>query len=520
MPRWRLDSGVSLTVLASAATARDHEEDFGCGLQGPASRRVRLAAKPLVARIRRLGKEKSLATAESLVRWLEATPRYSALCETRGRRAGRRTLRSDVLFPDVSGIKPRVLHLRGGAAGLDVPIPERDWPATAELFQALAAGATARELDVFARASAAHADMLGVLSDAGWIVPARAPIELPAGDGRALFVGHNMVLVAGAKARVLVDPWFRPRGDTDLPRYAPLQPADIGPVDAIAITHSHGDHFHVGSLLPFGRTTPILVPAVARESLLTTDLAKRLATVGFTNVIPLPWWKEHRVGDVTVQAMPFYGEQPTDGPPVYDAVWNEGNTYVVRTPSLSCAFLADSGHDVRGRMIDVARRARKKAPLDVLFTGIRGFRMHPLFFGFTTIDAFLVNVPLGDLARPQQLMNDASDALDIGAAFGARWVVPYADGGAPWYWREGMGPSYVGFPAVPGWKPAPATPADDPDSAPFPERLEEERVRRDAGPEALILRPGDAFRLRRGALERHRYDEFAWPFDEAIGRQA
>ena len=119
------------------------------------------------------------------------------------------------------------------------------------------------------------------------------------------------------------------------------------------------------------------------------------------------------------------------------------------------------------------------------------------------------------MTRPQQLMTDADAALELGSALGSRHVIPYADGGAPWYWREGMGPSYVGFPAMPGWREAPETPADDPDSDPFPERLLAARAARKSGPEALVLRPGDAVQLagKNRRADIHRYEGFAWPFE-------
>src|SRR4029077_17802433 len=107
-------------------------------------------------------------------------------------------------------------------------------------------------------------ELLGSLSQAGWLVPSRSPLALPDGAGRALFVGHNTVLVAGRTARVLIDPWIRPAGESDFPGFSPLQPAEIGPVDAIAITHSHGDHFPVGSRPAFARATPLLVTSRAQ----------------------------------------------------------------------------------------------------------------------------------------------------------------------------------------------------------------------------------------------------------------
>ena len=48
----------------------------------------------------------------------------------------------------------------------------------------------------------------------------------------------------------------------------------------------------------------------------------------------MPWWQTSRVGDAEITALPFYGEQPTDGEGVYPGLFNEGNTWLVRSPSL------------------------------------------------------------------------------------------------------------------------------------------------------------------------------------------
>ena len=109
--------------------------------------------------------------------------------------------------------------------------------------------------------------------------------------------------------------------------------------------------------------------------------------------------------------------------------------------------------------------------MDVLFCGVRGFRLAPIFFGFTTLDAFLVNVPRGALTKPQQLMAGPEEALRYGELLGARYVVPCADGGAPWYWREGMGPRYEGYPGEP--VSGASLMDENPDADPYPERLVE-----------------------------------------------
>ena len=516
MARWNFDPQVEVTVLGAAETEEDHHEDFGCGLQGPASRAVRKAGKALAERIRGMGKTAAEAEAEALVRWLEATPAYDVLCDGKKTRGGRRVLAFEVVFPDPKRLVPRVLHLRRGTHGIDTPLRAREWPAAADLVHLLARGATDAELAAIGKSTPTLRDLLSDLREGGWLMPARDPLAFPPGGSRLLFAGHNTALIASAKTRVLVDPWFRPAHPSDPPGYRPLQPADLGPVDAVAITHSHGDHFHLGSLLALGRETTILVPAISRESLFSTDLAARLRALGFHNVVPMKWWESRTIGDVEIRALPFLGEQPTGGEGIYPDLWNEGNTWLVRAPGLSAAFFADAGRDVRGDMKDVAARVEKESgAVDLLFTGIRGFRLKPVFYPFTTLDAFLVNVPLAQAGVTQQLMSDAKDALALGRAMGAASVVPYADGGAPWYWRDGMGPPYPGYPTYPGFREAPATPADDPDSDPFPERLEEEADAEgeEDSPEALVLRPGDLLRARRDGTDFHRFEPFAWPYD-------
>lgn len=506
--RLTLHRGVSLAVLASARTEAEHHEDLGCSIQGPTSRPVRRAHAPLKRVLQQLGPERALAEAQALVRWLEDSPRYAALCTGGRRRLGRRPLREEVLFPDATRHTPRVLHLRQGGLGLDVPVRRTAWPAVADAFATLAHGATRAEL----RALASDPTVGALLSDldaAGWLVPYTGALAVPSPG--ALFVGHNTVLVSGREGRVLVDPYFRPAAPEDLPDYQPVQARDLGRVDAVVITHSHGDHFHLGSLLTLPRDTRVFVPAVERESLFSTDCTLRLRQLGFTRVEPLAWGETRAVGDVTVEALPFHGEQPTDGPGPYPRLWNEGNTWRVRTEGFSAAFFADAGHDARGDMRQVCEAARRTGPVDVLFCGIRGFRLAPIFYGYTTLDAYLVNTPLDALARPQQLMADPAAALDYGTLLGARHVVPCADGGAPWYWREGMGPRYPGYPGEPV---SGASHHDEnPDADPYPERLAEVRARRGAGPRALLLRPGEAFSLgRAGAPRVLRADGFRWPF--------
>ena len=252
-----------------------------------------------------------------------------------------------------------------------------------------------------------------------------------------------------------------------------------------------------------------------RENVLSTDLAFRLGQLGFTRVLTPRWWESLRFGDIEIEVLPFLGEQATATALVYPDVRNAGNTYAIRTPQLSAAFLADTGHDPLGHMTEVAEQARTRfGPVDLLFGGMRAFSIHPVLYPFTTLDAFLLNVPLDLAGVPQQLMNDASDLLETAERFGASFAVPYADGGAPWYWREGMGPAYRGYPAYEGFREAPTHAIEDAQSDPFPERLAEVAARRYGGRgpvEALVLRPGDALQLEGGRPRIRRFPGHAWP---------
>jgi L-ascorbate metabolism protein UlaG (beta-lactamase superfamily) len=325
------------------------------------------------------------------------------------------SLSGELVFPDPTDTRPAVPDLAAwfGEWQRDAAVPASE-PAR-ELWQVL------RDLDCFG--------------------PAREPAKL---HGVATFVGHAAVLLSSARTTILVDPFLLPREEGFPSGYQPLTHGDFAP-DAILVTHSHQDHFHVDSLLRLGKDTPIFVPVVPRESALAVDMMYRLKELGFSHVRPLGWYEETRIGDFRIITLPLYGEQPTTEAVPSPATRNFGNNYVIEVEGRRYALIADAGRDHLGDVRSLAVAAVERyGPVDVLFGGYRSFSLYPIQYALTSVPQYLLFTPPSLWGARQQIMNDAHALLDTAERWRARYVVPYADGGAPWYWQLGLGPRMDG----------------------------------------------------------------------------
>lgn len=342
-------------------------------------------------------------------------------------------------------------------------------------------------------------DALGVLTDS-------AMRPLPPPDGDATFVGHATVDVG---AGVLFDPFFLPPARHHPPSYRPLRAADLTSVEAVFITHSHPDHFDPWSLLSLGTDTPIYVPAVERESLLAIDMFRRLSELGFSRVERVRAGTTLAVGDAKVHVLPFYGEQPTTAEVHHPEVRNVGVTYVVERGSRRTFLVADSGKDRDGDVRDLAASVRQRfGGIDALFGGYRAFAVYPIHYLFSSVSRYLPFVPESMWSVRQAMMNDASALIDTAERAGARTVVPYADGGAPWHWERGLGPRLDGH-----GDPNPAV--DSP-----PEDVVHAAVRRSSSREgaiaspvrAVVLRPGEALHYEADGVRVVHSASHVWPY--------
>ena len=340
-------------------------------------------------------------------------------------------LHEECLYPPSTQIRPNAVMLRASSGNQWRRVP-LEQGVTGDLARWVSEWETKAErpLSAFGRR------LWDAFREAGAFV---AMPPQPAIGGDLLFAGHASVRIGCRGSQVLFDPFLQPWSEANPPNYQPLTAGELKP-DAIFITHSHPDHYNLGSLLRFAHT-PIYVPAVERESILSIDMAARLTELGFERVHRLSCWQQVDIGVTRVTALPFTGEQPTDSSWLHPQVRNHGHVYLVESGKRRYAICADAGQDHTGDVRQLARQAcRRFGAVDVVIGGYRGWSVYPIAYLFQSISRYLLFVPRDSWKVRQHIMNDADDLLDTAEAWHATWVVPYADGGAPWYWSLGLGP--------------------------------------------------------------------------------
>ncbi|HEY2510399.1 MAG TPA: MBL fold metallo-hydrolase [Polyangiaceae bacterium] len=468
---------------------------YGSAVTGLCDELLRRTCRPLLALARDEGEEVLRANGPELLERAFSPQALGQLYERPG------VLREACLYPPAGDITPATLVIQAPEAGrASVAVP---------LGRELAADLAHWIADCCTRGAAPRSagarGLWEALESAGALTSSPPPRPRPLDD--VTFVGHAGAAVAVGGARVLVDPFLLPAAPGAHGGYRPLLASELAP-DAIAITHSHPDHFDVGSLLRFGPDVPIYVPYVARESLLAIDMERRLTELGFRRVTALRAGQSAAILGARLHALPFYGEQPTEGEVLHPEVRNEGNVYVVEGDGRRVALLADAGRDRDGDVRRLAEEQREAlGAADVVLGGHRAWRMVPVQYVASSVARYLLFVPRRSWGEPMQIMNDADDLLVSAARWGARYAVPYANGGAPWFWEHGLGPRLDGAEAV-------GDRDFDPDLAPLAIAHARRAQRGEALPDIVALHPGERLRFGAGRAVRVRSRDRLWPFPD------
>jgi Beta-lactamase superfamily domain len=191
---------------------------------------------------------------------------------------------------------------------------------------------------------------------------------------------HGCVVIRSRTTAIMLDPVA-----FGMPQALRGPVAIDGAIDAIFITHGHADHFNVASILAHVKNanTLVVVPPVPRASLLApNDMLRTLRMLGQNAAAP-SWGSSLRIGDIQVDILPFFGEQPVkegDGP-CHPDLRNWGSCYRFTTPDFTAIALIDSGVDPLGDMADVLRASREgSGSVDFVLSSLPRFHC-PFFFG-------------------------------------------------------------------------------------------------------------------------------------------
>lgn len=277
---------------------------------------------------------------------------------------------------------------------------------------------------------------------ASWLLPSTLT-ELPHGqhglwprlEGPGIYRREHASLIFRSRTTTLVtDPQGYNRAWTTNGGRFPGESAPL-PLDGVLLTHSHGDHWHLPSILRMvpSNEVPVIVPHVPRPSLLCPeDMGESLRLTG-QNASDPAWWSTVEIGDFVIDVLPFYGEQPLrERSGLAADLRNWGNCYRFTCPEYSAAILVDSGTDPLGNMVDVLERSvAERGPLDVLLSCCFSFPE-----GYNPgLPIYFLTVPMEHL-RHFYLHPTARRSMTLGIdglvsackAARCRYFLPYAHG--------------------------------------------------------------------------------------------
>ncbi len=171
---------------------------------------------------------------------------------------------------------------------------------------------------------------------------------------RIQLIGHSTVLFETGGVRLLTDPFFGTWGNPAYARVTPpaLHREEVGPVDAVLLSHNHWDHTD----RTYFRSLPASVPVIApRRSRWVTRLK------GARTVAGVRAWEALSVGGVKMTAVPALHLATTVG-------------YVIESAEGTAYFAGDTYH--RPFMREVGDRFR----LDVALLPVTTYRI-PMTMG-------------------------------------------------------------------------------------------------------------------------------------------
>jgi L-ascorbate metabolism protein UlaG (beta-lactamase superfamily) len=240
------------------------------------------------------------------------------------------------------------------------------------------------------------------------------------GEARVTWLGHAGILYEAHGKRILVDPVFYAINEPTRLRERPFDGRDVGPIDAVLITHGDNDHLNPDSLMRLPRDTPIYIPRTPEVEPYQVDMAQLLWTIACKRVIEVDPWERIELGDVTVVVAPFQGED-----------WGltlACRSYLIHGRDLTIFANADSTSSP-----EVYERLKKEFRVDLAFVGVTGaaetYAMPP---GYGYGDFYANWIPKERQNEWVELCNGPVESAKVAADLGARYAFGYAAGGPPY----------------------------------------------------------------------------------------
>jgi N-acyl-phosphatidylethanolamine-hydrolysing phospholipase D len=214
-------------------------------------------------------------------------------------------------------------------------------------------------------------------------LPSADATRTPLSKLRATWLGHACYFVEFPSGlRVLFDPVFEsrcgPHGILGPPRYTPpaCSLADLPPVDAVIISHSHYDHLSLDSVKTLAARNPQV------QFFVGLGLAKWFRSSGIERVTEMDWWQDAELtltkkeeGREAKAEEGNQGQQSTTSPDVSNPASTTPNSITARITCLPCQHASGrTGFDFDTTLW--ASWSVQSGDKSVWFAGDTGYRLH------------------------------------------------------------------------------------------------------------------------------------------------
>jgi len=226
------------------------------------------------------------------------------------------------------------------------------------------------------------------------------------------FIGHATLLIEAHGLRILTDPWLFPHDRHISHAPYPITFEDLPPIDLICISHMHGDHLNLPTLLRLEKGIPVVVPRIEKPGEHNRSLDRMLGGLGFERIICLERWESFKLQGVSVTRTPCH------------SAWGitEQATWLIESDDINIFCGGDMLEDE-----EFMKHLGDNYRVDIAFLPISGYSTH-------VGQSFLKDImPAETHDRVIRDVMGVKEAVQSTHWIRPKFAVGYANGGAYWY---------------------------------------------------------------------------------------